>query len=120
LLRAEALGIVDPRDRTRNQFSEIQDKALQQLYKKHHGDLDKIVVGMKRWQKTKVQCRQRLKALMSSTEPWTLEEEEKLLEAYRQFGYKWSALQKCVPWRSYHAVRNFVRSARMKQRIAEI
>ena len=93
----------------RRKFTDEEDKRLKKLVN---------ILGDKSWPmiaaamgegRTTRQCRERYKTYLSpdlKNDPWTPEEDQKLIRFVDQYGTKWATIAHCFPGRSDNNLKN--------------
>ncbi len=108
----------------RKLWSAREDNLLNDLVQKHGMNNWKLIASkMGEYGRNPTQCRQRWNDHLSNANQhatWTPEEDQKIVEGFKLYGKSWTKIAMLVPGRGYHAVRNRLRSSRVKVMLAEL
>ncbi len=107
----------------RRLWSAREDSLLHNLAKKHGSNWKLIASKMGDFDRSATQCRQRWNDHLCNENQhaaWTPEEDQTIVEGFKTYGKSWTKIASLVPGRGYHAVRNRLRSAKVKAMIAEL
>ncbi len=109
-------------EKMRRLWSTAEDNLLNDLVQTHGTNNWKLFASkMRQFERNPTQCRQRWNDHLSNANQhgtWTPEEDQKILEGFKLYGKSWTKIAMLVPGRGYHAVRNRLRSSKVKKMIA--
>jgi len=111
-------------EKMRRLWSPKEDTQLNELVNKHGANNWKLIASkMSGYNRNPTQCRQRWNDHLSNSmqhSGWTAEEDQKIVDGYKMYGNSWTKIAMMVPGRGYHAVRNRLRSTKIRAQLGKL